>query len=255
MKYYREMLEKGCFTWYDVCDMVGNKNSASNVIQNYIKKRYIQSVKRNLYVTLDLVTQEPTVSKYQIASNITATSYVYGFSALDYYGYENQVTYNVYTASNTRFSDFDYDGITYKYVKPSVNEGIIRESGIKITDVEKSIIDCINTFEKYGGIEELLHCIELIPVLNEEKLLKYLSEYNKSVLYQKTGFILEHFKDELYISNDFFNKCKSNMGKGVRYLYSRETINQPSFNKEWQLIVPADLKEITYQGGFENAEI
>lgn len=255
MKHYRELLEKGCFTWYDVCMIVGNKNSASNLIQNYIKKGYVQGVKRNLYVALDLVTQEPAANKYQIASNITETAYVYGFSALDYHGYANQVTYTVYTASDTRFLDFEYAGIIYKYVKSSANDGVVTENNVKVTDVEKSILDCINTFEKYGGIEELFHCIELIPALNEEKLLGYLAAYNKSVLYQKTGYILEHFKNELYISDDFLDKCRSSIGKSIRYLYSREKMEQPVFNKEWQLIVPSNLADVTYQGGLDNAEI
>lgn len=38
MKYYEQLLEKGCFTWNDVSEMVGNRNSASDLIQNYLKK-------------------------------------------------------------------------------------------------------------------------------------------------------------------------------------------------------------------------
>lgn len=255
MKYYKAMIEKGCFTWHDVCDMLGNRNTASTIIQSYIQKGYIQSVKRNLYVTLDLVTQSPTVNKFQIASSITKTAYVYGFSAFDYHGYTNQVSYDVYVASDTRFDDFNYDGITYRYVKTQFANGIIQDGGIKVTDVERSVLDCINTFDKYGGIEELLHCIELIPYLNEDKLIMYLKEYNKAALYQKTGFILEHFKDELYMSNGFFDECKKHIGKSVRYLYRKNQMNNQRFNKIWQLMVPMDFDDITYQGGLEDEEI
>ena len=255
MKYHKEMLEMGCFSWNDVCELTGNRNSASSLIQSYLKKGYIQNIKRNLYTALDLVTGQSVADKYQIASSLTETSYVYGFSALDYHGYTNQVSYVMYTASETRFKSFEYEGITYMYIRSSIRDGIVKENRTAVTDLERSLLDCIDTFDKYGGIEELLRCVELIPALNEAKLLKYLAEYKKAGLYQKTGYILEHFKHELYLGDGFFAECKKHIGKSTRYLYSKAEMEGPRYNKDWQVIAPERLSDVTYQGGFEDAEI
>lgn len=252
MKYYKEMLQKGCLTWHDVCEMVGNKNSASNLIQNYIKKGYIQSVKRNLYVTLDLVTHEPTVSKFQIAGNITKSAYVSYRSAFEYHGCVNQVRYDMTVSSNTAFEEFNFHDITYSYKKSKLADGIITENNVHVTNLERTLVDCIDCFDKLMGIEELLNCIELIPALDEKKLIIYLKKYNKRVLYQKTGYILEHFKDDLHLSETFFDECRSQISDSTRYLYHQYKYLNWVFNKDWQLVVPKNLISL---GDIENGEI
>ena len=39
-------------------------------------------------------------------------------------GHFNQVFYDVYVESETRFHDFEFDGYTYHYVKEQMKEGI-----------------------------------------------------------------------------------------------------------------------------------
>ena len=106
MKYYKPLLREGCFTRYNVVKMSGNQNTASSIIRNYLKKGYIQSVKRNLYVAVNLIDDEPVVNRYVIASSLTDSAYISHHTALEYYGYANQVFYDVYVSSEKRFHDF-----------------------------------------------------------------------------------------------------------------------------------------------------
>jgi len=76
MKYYEQLLKMGCFSWDELCAIVGNKKSADSIVRNYSRKGYIQSVKRNLYIAVDLATGESVVNKFRIAGKITPTSYV-----------------------------------------------------------------------------------------------------------------------------------------------------------------------------------
>lgn len=57
---------------------------------------------------------------------------------------------------------------------------------------------------KIGGLEELLRCLLLVPALDGDKLLEVLEAYGFGQLYQKAGFILETFKDELSLPDTFF---------------------------------------------------
>ncbi|MHB8172503.1 MAG: hypothetical protein ACYDG6_13325 [Thermincolia bacterium] len=71
--------------------------------------------------------------------------------------------------------------------------------GIRITDIERTMVDSIKNFDKIGGLEELLSCKEMLAFLDNQKLLLYLSLYDLRVLYQRCGYILEHYKVmELY---------------------------------------------------------
>jgi predicted transcriptional regulator of viral defense system len=242
MKYYEEMLSKKCFALNDVVSMVGgNMNTAKSLLNDYAKKGYVKSVKRNLYVAISMETNSPIATPYHIASNITGSSYVSNHAAFAYYGYTNQVFYDVSVSSKTEFKSFEFDMMTYSYVSSKSDAGIITEQGIRVTDRERTLIDNISDFDKIGGLEELLRSLEMITFLSEDKLAQYLSIYNRPVLYQKAGYILEHFMDTMKISPGFINLCHQNKGSSIRYLTKTIPRRQLGFNSKWGLMVPDDL--------------
>lgn len=60
----------------------------------------------------------------------------------------------------------------------------------------------------------------LIPSLRTEKLLTYLDDYGLANLYQRTGFILAQFSEQLDLSESFLDYCRSKIPKAKKYLYS-----------------------------------
>jgi predicted transcriptional regulator of viral defense system len=253
MKYYERLLEMGCFSRDELCALTGNYDTAGTLLKNYQQKGYVSKVKRNLYVAINLADHQPVVSKFGIAGRITEGSYVSHHAAFEYYGCANQVSYQVEVSSKTRFTSFVFDGIAYTYLGSRINDGIITQpDGVRVTDTERTVLDGINDFEKVMGLEELLRCIELIPSLREEKLLSYLASYGKQVLYQKTGYILRHFRRALNLSEEFFTECAAHIGKSTRYLIAN---GEGSYNSEWRLVVPADLMKMTDKGVNNNADV
>jgi len=256
MKYYEQLLKMGCFSWDELCAIVGNKKSADSIVRNYSRKGYIQSVKRNLYIAVDLATGESVVNKFRIAGKITPTSYVSHHAAFEYYGCANQVSYQVEVSSDTVFSSFGYASNTYTYLKSRINDGIVMQPDkVRITDVERTILDGINDFEKVIGLEELLRCLELLPLVKEDKLLTYLESYGKQVLYQKTGYILWHFRNIWNLSDTFFSICESQIGKSKRYLLNTTIRDDNIYNRRWRLIVPENLENLTSKGVIVDADI
>lgn len=249
MKYYEQLLDMGCFSWDELCGTVGNAKTAGSLVRSYLKKGYIQRVKRNLYVAVNLADRQPVVSKYRIAGRITPTAYVSHHAAFGYYGCANQVSYHVEVSSETPFATFAFGGYTYRYFASRIKEGIVtRSDGVRVTDTERTVLDGINDFEKNMGLEELLRCIELIPSLCGEKLLAYLASYGKQVLYQKTGYILQHFQKMFNLDDTFFAACEVEIGESKRYLYRTAMSDEMEYNRRWRLIVPHDLSRITDKG-------
>jgi predicted transcriptional regulator of viral defense system len=253
MKYYEQLLEMGCFTRDDLCTLTGNYDTAGTLLKNYQKKGYIAQVKRNLYVAINLADHQPVVSKYRIAGRITKSAYLSHHAAFEYYGYANQVSYQVEVSSETAFASFSFDGNTYAYVASRIKDGIItRPDGVQVTDMERTVLDGIHDFEKMMGLEELLRCIELVPSLREDKLLSYLAAYGKQVLYQKAGYILRHYQQAFNLSEAFFAECAAHIGKSTRYLTAD---SEGSYDGEWRLMVPADLMKITNKGVDYDADV
>ena len=131
----------------------------------------------------------------------------------------------------------------------------MKPDGVRVTDIERTVLDSINDFEKIAGLEELLRCLELIPHINEEKLLDYLERYGKQFLYQKAGYVLAHLKNELRLSERFFEVCEQKVSKSVRYFYNGVEHEPNAFDTRWQLFVPLNLLKILSQGGESHGDV
>lgn len=245
---YAELSKMNTFTMNDVCSLVGNKKTASSLVLRLSKKGLVKKIKNNLYTCVNIANGQVIASKYHIACSINKTAYISHHSAFEYLGLSNQVFYEIYVSSSKRFTDFEFEGITYKYIASKFDSGVVspkNTQGIRITSLERTVVDSIKDFEKIGGLEELLNCISSAHYLDEKQLMKYLDAYGMQFLYQKTGFILEHYKNQLHLSDDFIGHCKSKIGKSTRYLTKEST----QYRSEWKLVVPDDIFQMTEQGG------
>lgn len=250
MKYYDKMATLGCFTREEISDLIGNHSAAHSILYDYTQKGLIERVRRDLYVALDYETKCPLANRYAIASRISNHSYITHHSAFEYFGCANQVYYEVYVSDSKPFTEFEYNSVFFKYVSPSIDEGVIIDQNfnVRATDVERTILDGIKNFDRIGGLEELLNCLSLISPVNEDALLNYLSEYNQLFLYQKVGYILGHFSGQMHIHNRFFEACHNHITETKRYLSSYLNKNNLVLDKKWNLYVPKDLLGILGKG-------
>jgi predicted transcriptional regulator of viral defense system len=188
-------------------------------------------------------------NRYAIASHAAPDAYIAYHSALEFHGIANQVYFEVFSASKNRFRTFEHDGLTYTHVQSPFDAGVVsKDGGVRVTDLERTIVDGINDFSKVGGLEELLRSIEMIPYLESRKLLEYLNAYDKVFLYQKAGYILEHYKNGLKLTDEFFSVCQSKVTNSKRYLYAGLQRESPVFQKSWALCVPKNFTAITQKG-------
>ncbi len=248
MDLYKELAGMRCFTREDLVKLTGSKSAAAWYISSYLKKGYIERIKHDLYAVISLETSLPIPTRYQIASNVADDSYVSHHSAFEYYGYANQVFYDMYVSTEKRVQPFSYDGINYHIVVSKGRGGVTQPgNGVRVTSLERTVIDSIEDFEKIGGLEELLHCISMIPSLSSDKLLESLDMYGYSRLYQKTGYLLENFRNELDIPESFFEECEKHISGSKAYF--SEDRKDFVFYKRWKLYAPKNLRAIIDQGG------
>ncbi len=248
MEQYIQLLKMGCFSRGDVADIVGNIRTADSVLYSHKKRGLIVSVRRDLYAAISLETNQPVCSPYQIACNISPDSYISHHSAFEYYGMANQVFSGIYVSSSTKFNDFEFDGKRYSRVISKTNEGVKKVGKIRVTDIERTIVDSIKDFAKIGGLEELLRCLAMVTYVSQDKLITYLDMYDSRFLWQKSGYILSCYPN-IKLSKQFFEKCKVNSQKSVRYLYEELKNEDHVFSNEWGLYIPNNFMMLTNEGG------
>lgn len=248
-KYLEEFHKLKIFRKKDVVALTNDENAAKELLRRYKQQELISQVRRDLYVITDLASKSAIATKYEIGSQINFSSYLSYHAALEYYGLAHQIFHEMQVSSKERFNNFEYNGIYYVYSESKLDAGIVTpptDSLVRITDLERTILDCINQIDRSGGLEELLSCFALITYVNESKLQNYLELFNKQVLFQKTGLILSYFQKEMKLGDSFFEFCKSKIGKSVRYL--TDTHESDTFFKEWKLYAPQNILSFLEQG-------
>lgn len=150
----------------------------------------------------------------------------------------------MYVASAKVFRNFEFEDITYKYVKSHFDNGVIvpeTNSKIKVTNLERTIVDCIKNIDLAGGIEELFQCLDSVVTLNNDRIHEYLELYDIQFLYQKAGYIFERHKVDFVIRDELINACQQKVGEGIRYFDDDARAGNGVLVKKWNLIIPRGM--------------
>ncbi len=245
MDLYFKLLKKPVFTINDVNEYYGKIESARSAIKRLIAKGMVEKIRNNLYTCVSGETNAPLANRYQIACAVTPTAYVSHHTAMEYYGVNDQVYYDVYVSSKTEFREFEFDGYTYHYVPCKFNDGVetvAYSGGVRVTDRERTVIDSIKEMDKIAGIEEVISNVECMSKLSEKRLLTYLECYQNKFLYQKVGFLLKEYQEKLALSDEFFEICKREKGLSKRYLTNE--CRSGRYVDEWRLVVPMHIFDL-----------
>ena len=249
MKYYIELAPLGVFSLKEAIAIIGSEPNAKSVLSRMIRGNMIRRVKKNLYSVVDPVNQDDAVSRFVIASHITEHSFIGLHSAFEFYGFYNQTYSEIQVLSEKRFLDFEYGDYRYRYFSTKTLTQVETIQGTKVTSLERTIVDSINSLGKSMDAEELVKCLSLVHCVDEEKIKAMLSEYGKDSLYRKVGYVLSYFQKDLRLSEDFFLFCKTNSNVlNYAYLYNGDTQGL-AFIKEWGLYAYKDLRQLSYKGG------
>ncbi len=240
MKYLNELTKSKVFSRNDFATMVNDDNLAKMILQNYLEKGYMKRIKHNLYDIVSFETNECIADKFLIASSITDTSFVSHHSAFEFYGYYNQVYYDVNVSSLSKFNQFEFEENKFSLIKVSSIDFVEEIRGVKVTSIERTIVDTIKDSGKYCELEETLSCINMIPYIKVNDILKYLEQINSKMLYKKVGIILSLFKEKLNISDSFFDKCHK-ISDSIKGHFDKNK-SAHIYNSEWKIFIYKDLK-------------
>jgi predicted transcriptional regulator of viral defense system len=243
MKYFERFSKLSVFSKAEIIGEFRSARSADSILFDYVRRGLIVKVRQGLYAAVNPATGQPYAGRYEIATKTADDAYVAYHSALEYHGIANQVFNTVYFCSSAEVRPFESGGVMYSRLKPpKASEGIITAevySIVRVTDLERSVVDCVNRLDLAGGVEELITAINACAYLDENKLKKYLDEYGEKYLYQKAGYLLWLTKrDEL--SQEFFLYCKERTGNRRSYM-TENSGEETVLNTEWNLIVPKTL--------------
>lgn len=178
-------------------------------------------------------------NSYVIANNILPNSVVAYWSALNLHQLTEQIPNVVYSQASIQKKDTKVFNVRYKFVtiKRTKIAGITKmgygNEMFKITDVEKTLLDCFDQPQHSGGYEELIRALYKSKI-SYSKLISYgLQMDNLSVL-KRIAFLSELF--EMAYLSKFRTEVLKLVNK--RYiLLDPLGANLGLFNSKWKIRV------------------
>jgi len=194
----------------EVAQSIGIKRGSVNyILKSLVAKKAVQPLFRGHYVLKDNLLSGPPLHKFEIATHLTKGGAICCWSSMAYHELTDQVLSTVYVYSpqekgKTR-SLYKYQIEGYEFMliqtRPENFWGIERvpvgELKVRMTDLERTLIDGLTHTSLCGGFREVLSAFEIAQSrMDVTTLLAYAK--NVPVAAQKRlGWILERLDIEL----------------------------------------------------------
>ncbi len=212
----------------------------------------IGKIRRGLYygIPLDKLEEDYEVDRYLVANKLEKPLGYH--TALELHGSAHSAFTRVFvlvTKSN-RFRKFDFQEVGYV---PVVNEHDVghltkieyKDTGLSVTDKERTFVDCLSRTDLCGGWEECLKSLSNLRGISVEKIKDVLSAYDNKTLELKCGYILEllsnHSPYYEHVTEEELEHLRPSSDWKPVYL---DRNVESSLKEGWGLYVPEHLEDL-----------
>ncbi len=246
------------FTVKDAQAVTGSPLPAvHSLVSGLVKKKWLIRLVQGKYLIIPLEAGERgehTEDWFVIAKNLIEPKpyYLSHYSALDVHEMLTQPALTVYISTPIRRIPKRVLGATFQFVftKPEDLWGIedvwaTRTQQVKFSDLERTIIDCLDRPDLCGGVSEVAKGIWAKQnEIDYQKLINYAKRYGKKSVIKRLGFILETYS---LGSKELLLRLKKELTSSYVLLDPSLTASG-KFKSSWKLranIEPEELIEIT----------
>jgi len=195
---------KRIFTFKDAAIAYGSGGqSLRGLLSTLVKRGWLQRVEKGKYLILPFEAgreREWTEHEFIIASYLIQPYYIGFRSALNYYGYTEQVSRTVFIASTRRKlkASLEISGVTYRFVSISerkffgYKQTSIDGYQVDISEPEKTIVDCLDQLRYCGGISEVVKALWYgRDEFDFVKMAEYSRRNGNRAASQRLGYLIE----------------------------------------------------------------
>ena len=160
----------------------------------------IERIEKGKYLIIPLGAEKGkyTLHEFVIGSTLIEPYSIAYWSALNYYGFTEQIPTTVFlqTTARKKNQDIKVFGVKYQVVKVKkekvfgIRKEWIEETQINITDKEKTIIDCLDKPQYCGGVIEVAKALKNNK-FDRKKLKNYAQRIGNSGVLRRLGYLCE----------------------------------------------------------------
>jgi predicted transcriptional regulator of viral defense system len=234
-------LELEIFTLSELKNITRNKYAnLSELIENLADKKILARIERGKYCRSNF-TDEKVIGCFMAGSGAVAY-----WSALNLHGLTDQFPNNIFIQTNRPRKSKTVFGVPYKFVNisPTKITGLLTQGQgnrqYRITDPEKTIIDCFDLYQYSGGYAELISAFSRAK-LNSNKMINYCKAIDNIAAIKRMGFLAQFMNKSGFDNFIEFARMKRNKAYNP---FDPAGPDKGEFVNEWRLRLNISREEI-----------
>ncbi len=235
---------KNIFTVAEAVSILhGKKSSVTKLLHDLTKNKWLFRLSKGKYLILPLEAgSKPKFTEHEfvLASALISLYYVSYWSALNYYGWTEQVSKTIFLATTKRKRSTSILGLTFQFVALHKAKFFgyktirFNNHSVNIAEKEKAIVDCLDLPRNCGGIIEVIKAFDSArKELDSHKLVAYAKQMHNSAILNRLGYIAELLGLEVNIVPGKHYVILDPVGK-----------KKGIYNKKWKIIENIPRKEL-----------
>jgi len=222
------------------------------------KRGHILPVRRGIYAVVPPGTKQETcpVDPFLLATKMGKDAILAYHTALEFHGraysiFEHFQYLTSHQLHPVTFRSYRFQGVLFpKALRSKRQESFgVKEteqggSIIRVTSLERTLVDVLDRPKLGGSWEEIWRSLESIEFFDLDQVVEYALLLENATTIAKVGFFLEQHREELMVEDTHLQPLRKNLPKKPHYLVRGKTGRLVA---NWNLVVPIEIVEKTWQ--------
>jgi predicted transcriptional regulator of viral defense system len=237
-----------------------NIRTQDTLLAYHVKARHVLRIKRGLYAVVPAraSAESYSVDPYLVSAKITPDAVLAYHTALEFYGRAYSVFEHFHYLTNTRsrllsFHQYHFHPVRFpKALRDKKREhyGVRTEDraglDVKVTSLERILVDVLDRPDLAGGWEEIWRSLESVEYFDLDRVVEYTLLLDNATTAAKVGFFLEQHQQALMVNEVHLKALQKQKPEKPVYL-SRSNRKSGRLLANWNLIVPQQILEQSWQ--------
>lgn len=225
-------------------------STSNNLLARHLAAGRLVRIRRGLYASAPsgIDPLRATVDPYLTASHLTNDAVVAYHAALQFFGKSYSVWRRFHYLTRKRARPCSFRELEFVPVQvpaavsslPDWGGGVVEvrhAAGlVRVTTLERALVDILDSPDKGGGWEEIWRSLEMIEFFDLDAVIEYALKLGSALTVARAGFFLEQHRETLMVEEKHFQALRAHVPGQPRYFDGARTPGRLVL--PWNLVIP-----------------
>jgi predicted transcriptional regulator of viral defense system len=232
----------------------GRSPTTSNaLLRKHLASGRLLRVRRGLYATVPRGANPNkfSVDPYLVATRLADGAAVAYHGALQFHGRSYSISRRVHYLTRTRARPCAFRGLELVPVRvpaplrglPDLGGGVreLPHAGgeVRVTTLERALVDVLDAPDKGGGWEEIWRSLESVEFFDLDATIDYARKLGSAITAARVGFFLDQHREQLMVEDEHLEHLRELGPDKPRYLDPKRPPGR--LVRAWNLVVPEQI--------------